>query len=67
MQALFPGHSAFIVHSGRQFGARPTKLGKQEHTACVPVTLHCEFGPQGVGMHGFPLGSGTGARSKVQN
>lgn len=53
MHAKFEGHSALIVHSGRQFGGWPIKSGKQEHAACVPITLHCEFEPHGEGSHGF--------------
>ena len=70
-QARLLGHSALNVHSGRQFGARPTKFGRQEHAGCVPTTLHCELGPQGEGLQGFPTGAGVAARiqdtRQVQN
>lgn len=54
MQAKFPGHSAFRVHSGRQFGGRPMYFGVHEQTAVSSLTTrHCEFGPQGDGTHGL--------------
>lgn len=62
LHARLLGHSESFTHSGRQFGGRPIKFGKQEHAGCVPITLHCELGPQGEGIHGFPLsvvGEGT--------
>jgi len=33
-QAWVGAHSAFEVHSGRQEGGAPIKLGRHEHTAC---------------------------------
>jgi hypothetical protein len=63
MQAKFPGHSELMVHSGRQFGERPTKLGKQEQAPVLPITRHCELGPQGDGTHGFIFTVGTSATS----
>lgn len=37
--------------------------GKQEHEGDSPDTLHCEFGPQGDGSHGF-VGTTTAVSSK---
>lgn len=53
IQAKLAGHSEFSVHSGRQFGARPTKFGKHEQTGVSPTARHCEFGPHGLGTHGL--------------
>jgi len=63
-QARLPGHSSLMVHSGRQFGARPMYPGKQEHAGVFPITRHCAFGPHGEGLHGFPDGSGGAFGSK---
>lgn len=51
--AKLAGHSAFKIHSGRQFGGLPTKSGRQEQTGVSLKTLHCEFGPQGDGIQGL--------------
>lgn len=50
------------MHSGRQFGARPIYPGKQEHAGVSPTILHCEFGPHGEGIQGFPDGFGFGPK-----
>lgn len=65
MQAKFPGHSAFRVHSGRQFGGRPTYLAEHEQTAVSSLTTrHCEFGPQGDGTHGLDGCSGANSEKR---
>lgn len=51
-----------MVHSGRQLGARPIKFGKQEHAGVLPITLHCEFGPQGEGKQGLLGGTTRGSK-----
>lgn len=38
--AKYLEQSISVVHSGRQFGARPMKLGRQEQAACDPTSLH---------------------------
>lgn len=55
-QASVLGQSALIVHSGLQFGGRPMKFGKHEQAGELPTTRHWEFGPQGEGTQGLPLG-----------
>lgn len=60
IQAKFPGHSVFIVHSGLQLGARPMNSGRQEHTALPFIFLHWEFGPHGDGKHASLGGFGKG-------
>lgn len=49
MHARLSAHSLLLIHSGRQFGGMPIKLGRQEHDGELFITLHKEFGPQGVG------------------
>lgn len=64
-------HSAFILHSGRQFGGLPLYSGKHMHEGEPPISLHCEFGPHGDGMHGLVIigriGTGSGAMNEMQN
>lgn len=55
-------HSAWFVHSGRQFGARPIKLGKQEQAAWPLICLHWELGPQGEGTQGLTGGDWVEAK-----
>lgn len=62
MHAKFDGHSEFVIHSGRQFGGDPKNSGIHEHDGESPTALHCEFGPHGVGWHGFE-GTTTGSSS----
>lgn len=67
LHARLLGHSESFIHSGRQFGGRPIKFGRQEHAGWVSITLHCELGPQGEGMQGLPrsvVGEGT-RKSKI--
>lgn len=40
LHARLLGHSESFIHSGRQFGGRPIKFGRQEHAGCVSITLH---------------------------
>ena len=63
MQARLLAHSELEIHSGRQFGAEPIKPCKHEHDGESPIALHSEFGPQGLGAHGF-IGSCTGCSTK---
>uniref|UniRef100_A0A1A9ZCR4 Uncharacterized protein n=1 Tax=Glossina pallidipes TaxID=7398 RepID=A0A1A9ZCR4_GLOPL len=62
IHAVLLGHSALMVHSGRQFGGIPTYCNKQLQEASSFTILHCEYGPHGEGMHGF-LGLGSCLRS----
>lgn len=55
------GHSALIVHSGRQFGGDPMYPGWQLQAGVSPVLTHIELGPQGEGWQGS---SGIGAGAK---
>uniref|UniRef100_A0A1B0C315 Uncharacterized protein n=1 Tax=Glossina palpalis gambiensis TaxID=67801 RepID=A0A1B0C315_9MUSC len=61
IHAVLLGHSALMVHSGRQFGGIPTYCNKQLQEASSFTILHCEYGPHGEGMHGF-LGFGSSLR-----
>lgn len=61
MQAKLAGHSALRVHSGRQFGARPTYPSRQVQTGDSWMTLHCELGPHGDGMQGLTGSVTTGS------
>lgn len=65
MQAKLFAHSLLLTHSGLQLGGAPIKSGRQEHEGDSPDTLHCEFGPQGDGSHGF-VGIITGCGSAVR-
>lgn len=40
------------MHSGRQEGGEPIKLGKHEHVACLFTALHWLLGPHGLGLQG---------------
>lgn len=51
-----------MVHSGLQLGGVPTYVGKHEHEGELPISLHCEYGPQGDGMQGF-INAGWGDAS----
>lgn len=66
MHAKLLGHSELIVHSGRQVGGLPKKLGKQEQDGTPPTSLHSLLGPHGDGIHGFIIsclmGSCKGAK-----
>lgn len=59
MQALALGHSAFMVHSGRQFGGLPMYVAIQEQDGTFPVSRQMELGPHGDGTHGFLYGSNS--------
>lgn len=39
-----------LTHSGRQFGGEPINSVKHEQEGEPFIFLHCEFGPQGVGI-----------------
>ena len=57
IQALSPGQSELITHSGTQPDCgSPWNSGKQEQTGRPLTTWHWVFNPQGLGMHGFPEG-----------
>lgn len=60
MQARLNVHSLLETHSGRQFGGRPIKSGKQEQEGEPFIILQAEYGPQGDGSHGL-----TGLISKM--
>ena len=49
--ARYPGHSVSPVHSGLQLGGWPRWPGRQLHLS-VPLLLHWEKGPQGLGVQG---------------
>lgn len=57
MHASWLGHSELIVHSGRQLGAWPRKVARQEQAGTPLMLRHSEFGPQGVGTQGSRRGS----------
>lgn len=61
MQDKLIGHSLLLTHSGLQFGGEPINSGRQEHEGDWPWILHCEFGPHGDGIQGFPIGWGISA------
>ena len=53
MHALSIGQSAFIVHSGLQFGGEPIIPGRQVHWHLSPIFLGgLVLGPQGLGSQG---------------
>lgn len=56
-----------LIHSGLQFGGDPTNVGKQEHDGESPITLHCEFGPQGEGWQGFTGVVGSSTKKYAQS
>lgn len=66
MQARLLEHSWLIVHSGRQFGGFPKKVGKHLHTGEPPTFVHSALAPQGDGTQGSrsttTTGSGGGAK-----
>lgn len=41
------------MHSGRQFGGKPTNSGRQEHDGVSLITWHWALLPQGEGWQGF--------------
>lgn len=58
MQAWWGPQSLFSTHSGRHpWWGSPTVLGRQEQTALPASTWHKVFSPQGLGMHGLPIGT----------
>lgn len=65
-QANVAGHSALIVHSGRQFGGAPIKVGWQLHAGVSCDFTHIEFGPHGDGWHGsIVIGVCTLKKNKI--
>lgn len=58
--ARCPGHSALLVHSGRQLGGRPMYEGRQEHVGVLPLERQTALGPQGEGTHGSWLSTTIG-------
>lgn len=63
-QANAAGHSALIVHSGRQLGGAPIKPGWQLHAGISPELIHIELGPHGDGWHGSMGISGRAVKFK---
>lgn len=56
-QTMCGAQSLLRVHSGWQpVCGSPAMSGKHEHAALPPITSQSVFGPQGLGMHGFPMG-----------
>lgn len=53
MQAKCGVHSLLLMHSGLQFGGTPMNSVKHEQAGDSPLTMHCELGPHGDGIHGF--------------
>lgn len=67
-QTMCGAQSLLRVHSGWQpVCGSPAMSGKHEHAALPPITWQSVFGPQGLGMHGFPMGkrSETGTQLKI--
>lgn len=52
LHARFVEQSELTVHSGRQAGGVPMKVGKQLHIAWSFDTRHWLLRPQGEGTHG---------------
>lgn len=67
MQAKLLAHSELLMHSGRQFGGVPLYSGKHEQEGASLTTLHCAFGPQGEGLHGFKGIDGGSSSEKETN
>lgn len=62
IHAKWLAHSLLLIHSGLQLGGAPMYSGKQEQEGLSPDALHWEYGPHGVGWHGFTGGNvGGGA------
>lgn len=57
------GHSAFVVHSGRQpiYGS-PKKSSMHAHDPAPFCSLHIVFDPHGDGLQGFVLSLTGGAK-----
>lgn len=53
-----------MMHSGRQLGGTPNMPAIQEHIGCDPESLHSEFGPHGLGTHGFEFSTGIPLKLK---
>ena len=50
LQAFESSHSELLTHSGRHEGGEPVIVGRHEQIGCpFEPSLHCEFGPQGLG------------------
>lgn len=56
---MFDGHSEFKTHSGLQFGGFPMYWDIQLHDGTPWLSWHCEYGPQGDGMHGLTYSTGV--------
>lgn len=52
MHTIFVEHSKLSLHSGRQSGGFPIKLGPHVQATCEPITRHMELGPHGFGTQG---------------
>jgi len=50
---VFIEQSELTVHSGRQLGGYPMKVGKHVQIGWLFTFRHWLFGPQGEGEHGF--------------
>lgn len=55
---MFDEHSEFITHSGLQFGGIPIYWERQLQDGTPWLSLHCEYGPHGDGMHGLVYSTG---------
>ena len=53
MHARLLGHSALMVHSGRQLGGEPRKFGRHEQDGDSPTAWQTALGPQGDGTQGL--------------
>jgi hypothetical protein len=65
MQAVVKLHSELMIHSGRQFGGLPEKLGWQEQTQAPFISLFWLLGPQGSGSQGFSGTTGSVNKQKI--
>lgn len=65
MHAKWLAHSLLLTHSGLQLGGTPMYSGKHEQEGLSPDALHWEYGPHGVGWHGFAGGNACGGATKI--
>lgn len=65
MHASRLAHSPLLMHSGRQFGGDPIKLGRHEQDGKLLINWHCELGPQGFGRQGFVASTGSSAKRNI--
>lgn len=50
-QTLLLAQLVLVLHSGWQCGGYPSNPETQEHLTLPWTIVHCEFGPQGLGLH----------------